>query len=71
MFTELSPTARKSIGVWLLTCSGLTFATVVIGGWTRLTKSGLSMVDWHLFKEFPPLNNEVRAIFIENHLIIL
>jgi len=51
----LSLRHRKQIGSWLLVCSGLTFTTVVIGGVTRLTKSGLSMVDWHLFKEFPPI----------------
>ncbi|KAK4337140.1 hypothetical protein RND71_043358 [Anisodus tanguticus] len=59
VFTEISPKARKSIGIWLLTCAGLTFTTVVIGGITRLTKSGLSMVDWHLFKELPPANHEI------------
>lgn len=66
IFTELSPTARKSIGIWLLTCSGLTFTTVVIGGITRLTKSGLSMVDWHPFKEFPPMSKEVRDFGIRS-----
>ena len=35
---------NKSVGLWLLTCSGLVFGMVVIGGLTRLTKSGLSMV---------------------------
>ena len=55
---RLSPRARKWVGGWLLTCSGMAFGTVVIGGITRITKSGLSMVDWHLFKEFPPLTTE-------------
>lgn len=50
----LTPYRRKLIGGWLLTCAGLTFGTVVAGGITHLTKSGLSMVDWHLFKEYPP-----------------
>lgn len=59
VFTELSPTARKSIGVWFLACSGITFVTVWVGGITRLTKSGLSMVDWHPFKEFPPRSEQV------------
>ncbi|CAG2183867.1 unnamed protein product, partial [Oppiella nova] len=39
-----------------MTCGGLTFVTVVVGGVTRLTNSGLSIVDWHPFKEFPPLS---------------
>ena len=46
--------AKKCVGGWLLTCSGLAAATIIAGGITRVTKSGLSMVDWHLFKEFPP-----------------
>ena len=70
VFTELSPTARKSIGIWLLTCSGLTFTTVVIGGITRLTKSGLSMVDWHPFKELPPFSNEVISFSLNFSLLI-
>ncbi|XP_054167181.1 cytochrome c oxidase assembly protein COX15 homolog [Oppia nitens] len=54
---EVSTKSRKIVGYWLMTCGGLTFTTVIIGGITRLTNSGLSMVDWHPFKEFPPLNN--------------
>ncbi|CAG2118280.1 unnamed protein product [Medioppia subpectinata] len=53
---EVSAKARKAVGVWLMTCGGLTFGTVLVGGVTRLTNSGLSIVDWHPFKEFPPLS---------------
>lgn len=49
---------RVWVGRWLMTCSGLAASTVILGGMTRLTKSGLSMVDWHLFKEFPPSNHQ-------------
>lgn len=56
-FNEISSTARKSVGIWLLACSGVTFGTVIVGGVTRLTRSGLSMVDWHPFKEFPPISH--------------
>ena len=45
---------RKWIGIWLASCAGLTFSTICVGGITRLTESGLSMVDWHPFKEIPP-----------------
>lgn len=44
----------KVVGYWLLGVCGLTATTVSLGGITRLTKSGLSMVDWHPFNEFPP-----------------
>ena len=36
-----------SVGWWLLACAALVFAMVVVGGVTRLTGSGLSMVRWH------------------------
>ena len=42
--------ARKIVGYWSLGCAGACFAQVVLGGVTRLTESGLSMVDWHLIK---------------------
>ena len=49
---------NRIIGFWLLSCAGLTFVTICIGGITRLTESGLSMVDWHPFKEVPPFNTD-------------
>ena len=38
--------ARRRVAVWLLACCALVFAMIVLGGVTRLTGSGLSMVDW-------------------------
>ncbi|XP_068875898.1 heme A synthase COX15 [Aphelocoma coerulescens] len=43
-----------AVGRWLLVCSGAVAGAVVLGGVTRLTESGLSMVDWHLVKEMKP-----------------
>lgn len=37
---------QRSIAWWLLFCCALVFAMVVLGGVTRLTGSGLSMVHW-------------------------
>ena len=37
---------NRSIAWWLLVCCALVFAMVVLGGVTRLTGSGLSMVNW-------------------------
>ena len=34
------------------------FGAVVLGGVTRLTESGLSMVDWKLFGRPPPMTLE-------------
>lgn len=38
----------KIIKWWLLTSSGLVCGIIVLGGYTRLTNSGLSMIDWSL-----------------------
>ncbi len=37
---------NRSVAIWLLVCCALVFAMVILGGVTRLTGSGLSMVDW-------------------------
>jgi heme A synthase len=37
---------EKIVGLWLLGVSASIFAIIVLGGYTRLTKSGLSMVRW-------------------------
>jgi cytochrome c oxidase assembly protein subunit 15 len=45
------------IAGWLLVCCALVFAMVVLGGVTRLTGSGLSMVNWKpLSGILPPLS---------------
>jgi cytochrome c oxidase assembly protein subunit 15 len=45
------------VGIWLLICAGMVFVMAVLGAITRLTGSGLSMVDWQPVKEFlPPLS---------------
>ena len=49
---------NKAVIFWLLSGCFLIFTMVVIGGITRLTHSGLSMVNWNLFMGvIPPLNN--------------
>ncbi len=39
--------SRKQISIWLTAAFALIFIMVIVGGITRLTKSGLSMVEWH------------------------
>nr|XP_040129584.1 cytochrome c oxidase assembly protein COX15 homolog isoform X2 [Ictidomys tridecemlineatus] len=54
-----SKAADRVVGRWLLVCSGTVAGAVILGGVTRLTESGLSMVDWHLIKEMkPPTSQE-------------
>ncbi|KAK2896307.1 hypothetical protein QQF64_006298 [Cirrhinus molitorella] len=51
---------NRVVGRWLVGCSGLVLGAVVLGGVTRLTESGLSMVDWHLVKEMKPPRTEAE-----------
>ncbi len=47
---------QRSIGIWLLICCAAVFGMVVLGGVTRLSGSGLSMVRWEpLLGVLPPL----------------
>ena len=56
---------RGAVAVWLLVCAAFTFAMVVVGGITRLTESGLSIVEWQpLIGALPPLSQaEWEALF--------
>ncbi len=55
----------KAIAIWLLAVVGMVFVMVVLGGVTRLTHSGLSMVEWKpLTGWLPPLDEtEWQAVF--------
>lgn len=47
---------QKPIAIWLLICCALVFAMVVVGGVTRLTNSGLSIVEWQpIIGTMPPI----------------
>jgi cytochrome c oxidase assembly protein subunit 15 len=52
------PAARpRAVADWLLSVAGLVFLMVVVGGITRLTESGLSIVRWEpVSGTLPPLN---------------
>jgi cytochrome c oxidase assembly protein subunit 15 len=45
--TAMNPTRNeRALGYWLLACCAILLALVMLGGATRLTGSGLSIVDW-------------------------
>jgi cytochrome c oxidase assembly protein subunit 15 len=58
-------TLERAIGWWLLACAAMIFAMILIGGVTRLTESGLSIVEWQpLVGAIPPLNEtQWQALF--------
>jgi heme a synthase len=57
-WSEEVPAARRGpLRAWLWSVAAMTFLVLVIGGITRLTLSGLSIVDWKpLMGVIPPLN---------------
>lgn len=56
--SEINPNDR-AIKHWLLVCLLLIFTMVVLGGVTRLTDSGLSMVNWRpIHGMIPPLTQQ-------------
>lgn len=49
---------NRQIALWLILCAGVIFAMILLGGVTRLTHSGLSMVEWKpLMGVIPPLTD--------------
>ena len=58
MTTEGRINDDKLIGQWLTLCAVTIFGMILLGGVTRLTESGLSMVDWRpIMGVVPPLSN--------------
>jgi len=54
---DLDDTRRHWIALWLVIVAAMIFIIVVLGGLTRLTHSGLSMVEWKPVTGWlPPLN---------------
>ena len=48
---------RRQIAYWLFFCAAVIFGMILLGGVTRLTNSGLSMVDWKpLMGMIPPMS---------------
>ncbi len=48
---------NRSIAAWLFVCCLMVFATLVVGGATRLTHSGLSIVEWQpIVGSLPPIS---------------
>jgi len=57
MIFQTTDTNRRAVGYWLLMVALLIFVMIVVGGATRLTESGLSMVNWNpVTGTLPPLN---------------
>lgn len=49
---------KRIVGYWLAGTSAAVFGIIVFGGLTRLTESGLSMVDWKLIHFSAPKSEQ-------------
>ncbi|MCA9859060.1 MAG: COX15/CtaA family protein [Thermomicrobiales bacterium] len=55
---EIPAERRRHLRIWLLIGAFLTACTLVVGGITRLTESGLSIVDWApIVGSIPPISD--------------
>jgi heme a synthase len=54
---QVPDSRRRPLRIWFWSIAAMTFLVLVVGGITRLTQSGLSIVDWQpLMGVIPPLN---------------
>src|SRR3954468_18631790 len=54
---QQSDVRRRAVRRWLLAVAALVFLTLLVGGATRLTESGLSIVEWKpVTGAIPPLD---------------
>jgi len=62
------PSHHAAVARWLLICCALVFAMVILGGVTRLTGSGLSMVDWRPVTGWlPPIGEQAWDLEFEKY----
>jgi len=66
---ELSePEKHRPVIRWLLCCCGLVFIMICVGGITRLTHSGLSIVEWQpIVGTIPPLTEGDWEVVFEKY----
>jgi len=64
----MDASARRQVAAWLFACSAIVFCILVVGGVTRLTHSGLSIVEWQpIVGVIPPLNEQEWAETFEKY----
>jgi heme a synthase len=64
--TSAGPYTRP-IAWWLVVCAAMIFIMVILGGATRLTESGLSMVEWKPLTVMPPMNDAEWQAEFQNY----
>jgi len=62
---------QRAIRLWLYTVATLIFATVLVGGATRLTESGLSIIEWKpVTGTLPPLSENAWQTEFDKYKMI-
>jgi len=54
----VTPGWEKTVGLWLVGTCGMLYSMIAIGGYTRLSGSGLSMTDWRIQGRRLPFTQE-------------
>jgi heme a synthase len=66
-----APAHRRAVRLWLLAVAALMVVTVVVGGATRLTESGLSIVEWKpVTGVLPPLDQAAWQVEFDKYKAI-
>ncbi|WP_096702141.1 COX15/CtaA family protein [Magnetospirillum sp. 15-1] len=66
--SDLANGAHRDVAIWLLACCFMVAVMVLLGGLTRLTHSGLSMVEWEpIVGIVPPLNEADWQLFFAKY----
>jgi heme a synthase len=61
-------TSRRAVAIWLFVCAAMVYAILIVGGITRLTRSGLSIVEWKpLVGALPPMSGEAWAELFDKY----
>ncbi len=64
----LSHTSHPAVRQWIMACAVLVLLMVIIGGLTRLTESGLSIVEWKLVTGIlPPLTDAGWEVELQDY----
>jgi cytochrome c oxidase assembly protein subunit 15 len=56
--TSTITVTKPVVAYWLYFNAGMVFSIVIVGGLTRLTESGLSIVEWNVISGMKPPRSE-------------
>ena len=66
--TAQASRAAPGIALWLFICAAMVFAMVILGGLTRLSHAGLSVVEWRpLSGALPPASDEEWGLLFRDY----